>query len=194
MQKEISEKTGINQNTLSAKATRNSNWKEEEILKLNKAYNIDIYKEISNNTSENCVSLPVRGNISASLGHGIEVVDEKQTGQYWVSEHLLKVLGVNKNFTDFIPCEGDSMFPTISGGCLLMVDKTKTQVYDGKIYCVRYNNQLMAKRLQFLPPNTIKVISDNKDKYEPFKVDLSKELDFDFAIIGEVKWWGTLAK
>ena len=48
-QKEISEKTGINQNTLSAKKTRDSHWKDEEIEKLNAAYNIDIYKNISQN-------------------------------------------------------------------------------------------------------------------------------------------------
>ena len=96
MQKE--EKTGINQNTLSAKATRNSNWKDSEIQKLNTAYNIDIYKEISQNfTKEECISIPVRGEVTASMGYGVTVYDESQTGTYDISRRLLQDLGVSKN-------------------------------------------------------------------------------------------------
>ena len=51
----------------------------------------------------------------------------------------------------------------------------------------------MAKRLQFIPPNKVAVISDNP-KYKSFDVDLSQTPEFDFAIIGEVRWWGTLAR
>lgn len=145
-------------------------------------------------SAEDCVEVPVRGNLSASLGQGIEIVDETQTGTYSVSRKLMKDVGANPNNTDFIPCEGDSMFPTIEGGALLMVDRSKTEVFDGKIYCVRLNGNLIAKRLQFIPPSSVKVISDNKEKYDPFYIDLSKTLDFDFAIIGEVKWYGTIVR
>lgn len=148
----------------------------------------------SNPIDEDCVDIPVRGNLSASLGQGIEIVDETQTGVYSVSRKLMKDVGANPHDTDFIPCEGDSMFPTITGGSLLMVDRSKKEVFDGKIYCVRLNGNLIAKRLQFIPPNSVKVISDNKEKYDPFYVDLSKTLDYDFEIIGEVKWYGTIVR
>jgi phage repressor protein C with HTH and peptisase S24 domain len=85
------------------------------------------------------------------------------------------------------------MYPTIEGGDCLIVDKSKTDIHDGKIYCVRIEGQLYAKRLQLLPPKTILVISDNP-KYKSFEVDFSKTIDFDFAIIGEVKWWSRVAK
>ena len=85
------------------------------------------------------------------------------------------------------------MYPTIEGGDCLVVDKSKTDIYDGKIYCVRIQDKLYAKRLQFLPPNKVNVISDNP-KYKPFEVDLSKELDYDFAVVGEVKWWSRVAR
>ena len=148
----------------------------------------------SNPTDYDCVDIPVRGNLSASLGQGIEIFDESQTGVYSVSRKLMKDVGANPLNTDFVPCEGDSMYPTIEGGALLMVDRSKKEVFDGKIYCIRLNGNLIAKRLQFIPPNSVKVISDNKEKYDPFYVDLSKVLDYDFEIIGEVKWYGTIVR
>lgn len=195
-QKTIIEKTGIKQSNLSTKGSRNSNWSDEEIEKLNNAFSVDIYKNISlinAEIEEDCISIPVRGNITASLGNGVEVYDELETGSYYVSRKLIKDVGANIKETDFIPCEGDSMYPTIEGGSLLMVDKSNREVFDGKIYCIRLNNQLMAKRLQFLPPNTVRVISDNQ-KYKPFEVDMNQELNFDFEIIGQIKWYGTVTR
>lgn len=164
--------------------------KEFEIEILNSEFK----KDNQSTQKEDCVDIPVRGNLSASLGQGIEIVDETQTGVYSVSRKLMKDVGANPHDTDFVPCEGDSMFPTIEGGALLMVDRSKKEVFDGKIYCVRLNGNLIAKRLQFIPPNSVKVISDNKEKYDPFYVDLSKVLDYDFEIIGEVKWYGTIVR
>lgn len=163
---------------------------DEQIAKLEQSLQINLTNASKEN---NYISLPVRGNIAASLGQGIEVFDETKTGNYYISPHLMRDLGINPNYSEMVPAEGDSMLPTIIGGSLLLVDHSKKEVIDGKIYCVRLNNMLMAKRLQFLPPNTLMVISDNP-KYKPFEVNLSKELEFDFAIIGEVRWWASVAR
>ena len=86
------------------------------------------------------------------------------------------------------------MYPTIEGGDSLLIDTSKKEVYDGRIYCVRIDGQLYAKRLQKIPPNTIKVISDNEKKYDAFYIDFSKSIDFDFEVIGEIRWWGRVAR
>lgn len=170
--------------------TRKQPLEKDEELKLELAFK----KSKTSPQNDDCVDIPVRGNLAASLGQGIEIVDETQTGVYSVSRKLMKDVGANLKDTDFVPCEGDSMYPTIEGGALLMVDRSKKEVFDGKIYCVRLNGNLIAKRLQFIPPNSVKVISDNKEKYDPFYVDLSKVLEYDFEIIGEVKWYGTIVR
>lgn len=144
-------------------------------------------KDVAEDNTEDFIMLPVRGNITASMGYGVEIIDETQTGQYPTPRALARALGLSNGLSEYVPAEGDSMEPTISGGSLLLVDFSRKDIIDGKIYCVRLNNQLMAKRLQFLPPNKVAVISDNP-KYKTFEVDFSKELDFDFAIIGEVRW------
>jgi len=140
------------------------------------------------------INLPVRSDVTASMGYGVDIVDETQTGTYAFSQKLLRDIGADPKYSDVIFSSGDSMYPTIEGGDCLVVDKSKTEIYDGKIYCVRIDGQLYAKRLQKIPPNKIKVISDNKEKYDAFYVDFSQNIDFDFAVIGEVKWWSRVAR
>ncbi len=142
---------------------------------------------------EDCYHIPVRDGVTASMGFGVTVYDETQTAVYAISKKLAKDLGINKNRTEMIFAQGDSMLPTIEGGDSLLVDLSKTKIHDGKIYCVRIDGQLYAKRLQKIPPTTIRVVSDN-EKYRSFEVDLSKNIDFDFEVIGEVCWWGRVAR
>lgn len=60
-------------------------------------------------------------------------------------------------------------------------------IQDG-IYVIRLKGTLLVKRLQRLPGNILKIISDNHS-YEPYSIDLTKE-HRDFAIIGRVVWAG----
>lgn len=182
-----------------ANALRNWNYrkrslKEFEIKKLDDAFNINSTELNNISQNQNYTDLPVRGNVSASMGYGLTVYDETQTGTYAISNKLAKDLGINLNKSEIIFAKGDSMEPTIIGGDSLLVDLAKKEIHDGSIYCVRIDGELYAKRLQKLPPSKIKIISDNKEKYDPFYIDLNQNIDFDFEIIGEIRWWGRVAK
>lgn len=164
-----------------------------------KDFEIDILdQEFKNNNqstqNNDCTTIPVRGDVHASMGCGITIYNESKTAEYSISNKLASDIGVNLKNTEMIFASGDSMEPTIMGGDSLLVDKSKTEIYDGRIYCVRIDGQLYAKRLQKLPPNKVKVVSDNEQKYDPFYVDFSKDINFDFAVIGEIRWWGRVAK
>lgn len=165
--------------------------KNIEILK---KYFPCLQSSISNkNITPSCLYLPVTGNVSDFNKNGIEQ-NEGEIPKYSVSRKLIEDIGANPSTTEFIIYEGDSMHPSIEAGALLMVDKSQTKILDGKIYCVRINNSFTAKRLQFIPPNSIKVISDNNTKYDSFYVNLSEKQNYDFAVIGEIKWIGTITK
>ncbi|MDD3236843.1 MAG: LexA family transcriptional regulator [Candidatus Gastranaerophilales bacterium] len=140
-----------------------------------------------------CIPIKIRGNIKASMGSGLIISDENPTGVYYISNQLVKDLNLNQNTTEMIFAEGNSMEGTIQAGSAIIIDLSNREIHDGKIYCVRIDGQLYAKRLQKIPPNKIKIISDNKD-YDPFYVDLSQDINFDFEVIGKVKWWATVAK
>lgn len=193
-QAELCQITGIKQSTMSNRASRNSDFNSNEIVMLNNYYNINLFSNSKENIFEDCTDLPIKGNVSASMGYGMTIYDETQTGTYAISNKLAKDLGANLPQCDIIFAKGDSMEPTITGGDSLLVDKSKTEVYDGRIYCIRYEGELYAKRLQKIPPKKIKVVSDNQNKYDSWYVDFEQTPDFDFEIVGEVLWWGRVAR
>ena len=137
--------------------------------------------------------LPIRGDISASCGNGVYIYDESQTAVYPISEFLLKSLGASVTDTDIIFASGDSMLPEIKDGDALMVDKSKRDIIDGQIYIIRSDGQLLCKRLQKIPPQKIKIVSDNP-KYDPYYIDFSNVIDFDFDVIGRVLWYSRIAR
>ncbi len=139
--------------------------------------------------NDDCYIIPIRGDVNASMGNGIEVYTEEETGKYPISKHLVNTLMVNPKTSEIIFAIGNSMEPTIYGGDSLLVDRSKTQIYDGRIYCVRYDNQLYAKRLQKISKDKIKMISDNKE-YDPIIIDET----IDFKVIGEIRWFGRILK
>ena len=175
---------------------RDKELKQEQLDALQKYFKINLTNDKKFDGSvvtDDCISIPVLGCVSASMGYGVTVYDEQQTAAYSISRKLAKDLGILANQTEMIFAQGDSMLPTIEGGDSLLVDHSRREIYDGKIYCVRIEGQLYAKRLQKIPPNTVRVVSDNS-KYRSFEIDFSKEICFDFAVIGEVRWWGRVAR
>ena len=177
-------------NSISNRIYNDGYFNDEETRILDKIYKLKETVDLVND----CTNLPIKGNVSASMGYGITVYDETQTGTYAISNKLARDLNANLKESDIIFAKGDSMEPTIMGGDSLLVDKSKRNVYDGRIYCIRYEGELYAKRLQKVPPKKIKVVSDNQNKYDSWYVDYTQEIDFDFEIIGEVLWWGRVAK
>lgn len=186
-QVELAKATGITRATMNYRKKYNIEFSYEDVRKIEQYFNITFEENKTNETN-----VPVLGEVYASMGNGITVYNENQTGTYSISNQLAKELGVNLNKAVMIFASGDSMKPTIFGGDSLLVDTSKTAIYDGRIYCVRIDGQLYAKRLQKIPPDRIKVVSDNQEKYDAFYVD--KDSTFDFEVIGEIRWWGRVAK
>ncbi len=168
----------------------------EQLDKLKKYFktNLTIANQSSSDGEEqDCINIPVLGEVSASMGYGVTVYNEEQTALYPISKKLAMDLGINIHDSEIIFAQGDSMMPTIDGGDSLLVDHCRKEIYDGKIYCVRIDGQLYAKRLQKIPPDTVVVVSDNP-KYRSFEINLSQNRDYDFEVIGEIRWWGRVAR
>ncbi len=189
-QQELGNLLGVSKQHISSIEKGKAILTPKNLQKLKDAGLITLQSQLNND----CTTIPVRGDVHASMGYGVTIYYETQTADYSISNKLAKDIGVNLKNTEMIFASGDSMEPTIMGGDSLLIDKSKTEIYDGRIYCVRIDGQLYAKRLQKLPPNKVKVVSDNEQKYDPFYVDFSKDVNFDFAVIGEIRWWGRVAR
>lgn len=151
----------------------------------------DMFKGVNN--IETTYELPVRGEVEASLGYGVTVYNEDITSTYSISKKFADDLGINPKRSEIIFARGDSMETTIFGGDSVLIDQSKTTIHDGVIYCIRLDGEPLIKRLQRLSPNKVGIISDNP-KYAMREVILNENNVDDFAIIGEVRWWGRIAK
>jgi len=182
-QAEIGRALGVSRSNINYKKDNDVELTEDDVKKIETYFNIKITQD------DNSIAIPVLGDVEASMGYGVTVYNESQTAVYTLSRQLAKDLGISESQTKMIFARGNSMQPTIQGGDSLLVDMSKIDVYDGKIYCIRKDGQLYAKRLQKISATQLKIISDNKD-YEPIVIDLKKEPETDFTIIGEVRWSG----
>ena len=156
-------------------------------IRVEQFFEINLDTEENYNTSDANINMPVRGDISASLGAGSFVNCETVTEYFPLPKSLMKKIGASPEHSCIINTSGESMYPTIIGGQdLILIDESKKEIFDGKIYLIRMDNSLFAKRLQKLPQNRIKVISDNPD-YDSYIIDLKDE-SVDFAVIGKIMW------
>ena len=191
---DMAEALGRDRSNITYKINKKVQVKDSELLKISEHFNIPLEKlkaPTTNVAKEEFVSIPVYGDVSASCGYGAIIDNESQTAIYPIAAPLLKFLGANEKCSQIIFATGDSMKPEIKHGDALMVDTSKKEIVDGQIYIIRYDSELMCKRLQKLPPNRIKVISDNP-KYESYTIETDSTIDFE--IIGRVLYYSRVAR
>ncbi len=90
----------------------------------------------------------------------------------------------NPAFTYFAWNEGDSMYPSIRDGSLLIIDR-KVDQPDGCVVMLSINAEFCVRRLFKFKDGSIELRSDNK-KYKP--INLSDEFEGQFEIFGRVIW------
>lgn len=147
---------------------------------------LNIEPEVKSNTGN--INLPFY-EVKASAGDGILVEAEEQTHLIsFKPEWLNKEIGVNPNDVFLMLVEGDSMYPTLKNGAMIMVNRNFNGLSDG-IYVMRHDHNLLVKRLQMLPGGIIKVKSDN-NMYEPWEINKEHVNGTDIELIGRVVWSG----
>lgn len=128
-----------------------------------------------------------RYDVTVSAGGGAlaeseQVVDHLAFKARWI--HAMRLNPANLLLVNTM---GDSMYPTIKEGDLLLVDKGQRDVRIDAIYILRNDGALVAKRLQRLDDGSIRIKSDNK-AYDPQVVPPERVPMLN--IIGRVVWGG----
>lgn len=98
----------------------------------------------------------------------------------WIKLHNLQAGNLLAFFT-----HGDTMIPTIPEGASIIIDKTRNQALDGKVYVIRIAERFYIKRVQWLLNGGLRLISDNK-MYPPQDIAPEKMVDSTFEIYGRV--------
>lgn len=129
-------------------------------------------------------------NTGGAMGGGLVLRDQPGVIQSW----RVTPEWVQKNVRSYSAQQnlcivtgfGDSMKPMFNPGDPLLVDiGIKVVEYDA-IYFFRVENEGFIKRLQRIPGEGLRVLSANRDNYEPWTV----KPDMDFEVFGRVlKVW-----
>lgn len=134
-----------------------------------------------------------RHEASASAGGGFVNFDEDPIDHLAFSKTWLMQNGIQPGASILINARGQSMEPSIYDGDLVMIDRRKSEVRNGRIYV--YNDPAdgtRVKRLEVVPGHAIIVRSDNPDQKEfPPEYHTGGAMNaIAQNIIGEVVWSG----
>ena len=95
--------------------------------------------------------------------------------------------GLNPKKLSVIGARGDSMFPTIRSGAMLVIDHAIERVRADGIYAFSMEGELYVKRLQKMLDGSLVVRSDNPEYHDQnVPADEAKSI----RIVGEIVWTG----
>jgi SOS-response transcriptional repressor LexA len=133
------------------------------------------------------LTLVPRFALGASAGPGALAEDEAPQGQFAFDPAWLRALGVAQGQLSMISVSGDSMFPTLSDGDDIMVDRADAgeRIRDG-IYVLRMDDTLLVKRLAPNPATRRFNIKSDNPAYSDWPDCDPASVD----VIGRVVWAG----
>ncbi len=136
-------------------------------------------------SSEGFVALPwldlrASGGAGGPSGSGDEPL-------FLFSRPMLDQLGVAPENAELARVEGDSMFPTLQDGDMILIDRGFGDVVHGKIYVLSVEGLAVVKRVNILAIGGMTLISDN-DRY-PSETVRRKDLGT-LTFQGRVAWFG----
>ncbi|QHD48463.1 S24 family peptidase [Vreelandella aquamarina] len=109
--------------------------------------------------------------VTASAGHGAVVLSEETTAYMEVPRAVLRAIGIEPSpHLRIISTRGDSMMGTLGHGDFAIIDVSVREMQDDGVYIFQLDGQVHVKRLQHLPGNRIRVISDNT-LYPSYEMD-----------------------
>lgn len=128
-----------------------------------------------------------RVGVTFSNGRGKIVYTEPNKARLAFRADYLRKLGVSPSNAVIVDSEGESNFPDIKDGAVLLVNRGATQILPGKFYAFRVDGELIIKPLFPQKDGTIKAIPVNQDRELYPELTVGPETE-DFEMIGRVMW------
>lgn len=128
------------------------------------------------------------GTMSVIVDDNGSVVDPSDSDGFWSFPEQVKAGWRQMNQTYAMPVTGDSMEPTLANGSYVFVDTSHKYPSPPDLYAVNYGHGLMVKRLELLPEDKIRVISDN-DRYTDFEFH-QQDVEVYGRVVASFQWRG----
>jgi phage repressor protein C with HTH and peptisase S24 domain len=183
-QKELGTILGIAQTSVSGRANRNSNFTDEELVKIEDWYAIaglltgSFYTK--NDINVEYVTLDFYPDVFGSCGTGCMVFSEAKE-KLAVTKDIITNYSASNQYS-IISARGSSMSPTINDEDKLVIQHNlNEQIIDDTVYLFKYNDELFIKRL-VKNVDQIVCISENPR----FQDRIIEPKGDNFSIIGKV--------
>lgn len=141
-------------------------------------------------TNNDEVVIPFFEEVEIAAGSGSAQIKEVPNKKLRFSKTTLKERNVSIKDAACAKVTGSSMEPVFPEGSTIGIDKSQTDIKDGKVYCIAHGGMLRVKLLYRIAGGGIRVSSYNKEEY-PDEILKGKDLE-DFRIIGRVFWYAAL--
>lgn len=143
-QKQIADILGVRQSVIGNRATRDSEYTLDELIKIESFYAIDLNTGVF--TNNNDVELDYYPDIYASCGDGLEVLSEASE-KIKISKQSISNYSAHNTYS-VVNCKGNSMYPLLTDGDKAIIKHWNgEQILDDRIYLFKYDNQIFIKQL-----------------------------------------------
>jgi putative phage repressor len=112
-----------------------------------------------------------------AFNNGYEEITTTKVERAWLQSRRLKA----KDCAMFL-VSGESMYPTLKDSEEIIVDRSKRELTEGKIFVLNHNGSMLVKKVQFTYGG-VELISDNPS-YRPLKLDTEEANSL--VVIGQV--------
>lgn len=133
----------------------------------------------------NVVEVPIL-DVTAGAGWGVENGEPEIRDMLPFPKTVLQRLGIRPEKVRGLRSGGDSMWPTIGDGQLVLIDTGVTDLHDGRIYAISAPDGLRLKRIQRQMDGSVVLISDNKELYQPEPVPKHEAMNI--RVVGRAFW------
>lgn len=186
-QAELAERVGLEQGTISNMIRGVRGIKAEYLERMCDVFGITLaeFFTCGENTLPEIVFVPLVKAVPRAGAGGLET-DGAATALYAFHSDFIKRKQGTPETMRLFRVEGDSMEPTIAPNDLIMVNLNMADVRSGHIYLVRFEGELMIKRLERRPGGEVLIRSDNA-RYDDIAIKPDPEY-IDFRIFGRMVW------
>ena len=184
----LAKKAGVTQNYISLLANGERDGSLEAIQKIANSFGVSVSDFLGCKDHSDLPDIEFVERLKATprAGSGGLETDSECVGLYSFHSSFLRRKGAPKEEMKIFKVDGDSMEPTLHSGDLIMINLRAKEIQQGHIYLLRFEHELMVKRLERRPGGMILIRSDNKD-YDPLEVSLADEA-VDIEVFGRMVW------
>lgn len=143
----------------------------------------------ADSSDDEYVHVPLKS-AKGAMGRGYENPYVEVKGRLAFKRSWIRTRGLNEKYLEAFYADGDSMYPTINSGDVVLLNKAQKEPIHNNIFALNGAEGVIIKRLSYASAvNQWGLISDNLDKRE-FPDQWLDEDDEPMALMGQIVWRG----